>query len=205
MEFPGTLYIVSAPSGAGKTSLVRQLLETVGGIELSVSYTSRARRPRERDGVDYHFIDTETFRAMADQDLFLEHACVFDNYYGTARPWVEERLRQGVDVLLEIDWQGARQVRRRWPASVSIFILPSSAAVLEQRLRGRGQDSEEIIARRMRGARQEMEHYDEYDYLVVNDDFATALGELHCIFQARRLRQPAQATRLKGLLEGLLA
>jgi guanylate kinase len=205
MEFPGTLYIVSAPSGAGKTSLVRRLLETVGGIELSISYTTRAPRPGERDGVDYHFVDTETFRTMADQDLFLEHARVFDNYYGTARPWVEERLRQGVDVLLEIDWQGARQVRRSWPDSVGIFILPPAAAVLEQRLQGRGQDSAEIIARRMLGARQEMEHYHEYDYLVVNDDFATALGELRCILQARRLRQPVQATRLQALLAALLA
>jgi guanylate kinase len=205
MDLLGTLFIISAPSGAGKTSLVRALVAGLDNIQVSVSHTTRAPRPGERDGIDYHFVDAERFRAMLEQGLFLEHAHVFGRDYGTSRPWVLEKLREGVDVILEIDWQGARQVHSAWPDCVSIFILPPSRETLEQRLRCRAQDSEEVIARRMGAARQEMEHYAEYDYLVVNDDFATALGELSCIMRARRLRRQVQERRLEGLLKSLLA
>lgn len=204
MDLPGTLFVISAPSGAGKTSLVRALVAGLDNIQVSVSYTTRAPRPGERDGIDYHFVDAARFRAMLDQGLFLEHAHVFGRDYGTSRPWVLEKLKQGVDVILEIDWQGARQVRNAWPDCVGVFILPPSRGTLEQRLRSRAQDSAEVIARRMSAARQEMEHYAEYDYLVVNDDFAAALGELSCIVRARRLRGQVQARRLEGLLNNLL-
>jgi guanylate kinase len=199
------LYIVSAPSGAGKTSLVRELIRTLDDIEVSVSYTTRAPRPGERPGVDYHFVDLAAFQALLQQDLFLEYACVFDHWYGTSKPWVLERLQEGVDIVLEIDWQGARQVRSLWPDSVSIFILPPSRKVLEQRLRSRGQDSEEVIARRMLDATAEVSHYQEYDYLVVNEDFARTLSDLQRIIRARRLRRQAQAWKLRSLLADLLA
>jgi guanylate kinase len=205
MDLPGTLFVISAPSGAGKTSLVRALVAGLDNIQVSVSHTTRVPRPGERDGIDYHFVDAEKFRAMLERGLFLEHAHVFGRDYGTSRPWVLEKLREGVDVILEIDWQGARQVRSAWPDCISIFILPPSRETLEQRLRSRAQDSEEVIARRMGAARQEMEHYAEYDYLVVNDDFATALAELNCIVSARRLRRLVQERRLEGLLKSLLA
>lgn len=201
---PGTLYIISAPSGAGKTSLVKALVESAPGIAVSVSHTTRAKRPGEQDGVHYHFIDPGLFQSMVAQGGFLEHAQVFDNYYGTARATLLARLQAGVDVILEIDWQGARQVRERMPGCVSIFILPPSRAALEQRLRARAQDSEETIARRMRDAVAEMSHYGEFDYLVVNDDFNTALEDLKAIFRAQRLRREAQAERLADELHELL-
>ena len=200
----GTLYIVSAPSGAGKTSLVRALLESLPGITVSVSYTTRPMRPGERDGVDYHFVDRERFQAMIEADEFLEYAEVFGNFYGTARATVDEALAQGEDVLLEIDWQGARQVRRRSADCVGIFILPPSRAVLEQRLRLRGQDDEAVIARRMSEAVSEMSHYEEYDYLVINDDFQVALADFQAIIHARRLRTVVQAPRHRDLLRALL-
>lgn len=199
-----TLFVVSAPSGAGKTSLVKELLAHDDGLAVSVSHTTRAMRPGERDGSDYHFVDLATFQAMAEQGQFLEHAQVFDNFYGTAQVSVEATLAQGLDVVLEIDWQGARQVRKRIPEAVSVFILPPSRATLEQRLRGRGQDSDDVIARRMRDARSETEHYGEYDYLVVNDDFATALSELRAIVTAERLRLANQQVRQRALLGELL-
>lgn len=202
---PGTLFIVSAPSGAGKTSLVRALLDAMGDIQFSISHTTRPMRPGERDGVDYHFVDAETFEAMIQGGEFLEHAQVFDHHYGTARASVARSLAEGADVILDIDWQGARQVRTAMPEAVSIFILPPSRQALEQRLRGRGQDEEEVIARRMRDAARESSHYDEYDYLVVNDDFTAALGELRAIVQARRLRLRAQRHRHRALLAELLS
>jgi len=205
MDLLGTLFVISAPSGAGKTSLVRALVAGLDNVQVSVSHTTRAPRPGERDGIDYHFVDAEKFRALLESSLFLEHAHVFGRDYGTSRPWVLEKLREGIDVILEIDWQGARQVRQALPDCVGIFILPPSRETLESRLRSRAQDSEEVIARRMDTARQEMEHYAEYDYLIVNDDFATALGELSCIMRARRLRRQAQAQRLAELLISLLA
>ncbi len=201
----GSLYVVAAPSGAGKTSLVKALVESMEGVVVSVSYTTRPRRPGERDGVNYHFVDMETFRQMIADNAFLEHAQVFGNYYGTARNNITEQLRQGVDVILEIDWQGARQVREALSGVVGVFILPPSREVLEQRLRGRGQDSREIIERRMKDAVDEMSHYHEFDYLVVNDDFDQALAELRAIILARRLRLAVQQLKLKTLLSRLVS
>lgn len=201
----GNLFVVSAPSGAGKTSLVKRLRAELAGLAVSISHTTRAQRPGEVDGQDYFFVAREVFEDMIGEAAFLEHACVFDNYYGTAQSSVEAALERGEDVILEIDWQGARQVRRLLPESASIFILPPSREALAQRLRGRGQDSEEIIARRMDDAIDEMSHYAEYDYLVVNDDFDTALDELKSIVIAARLRQVRQTDVLSGLLQGLLA
>jgi len=200
----GTLYVISAPSGAGKTSLVKALLEQTEDIGVSVSHTTRVKREGEQDGVDYHFVAKESFISMVEQGAFLEHAQVFDNYYGTAIANIEAKLKQGEDVILEIDWQGAAQVRKQLPYSVNIFILPPSQQALEERLRGRGQDSDEIIARRMRDAKSETSHYSEYDYLVVNDEFDKALVELKSIVLARRSRYEAQSRRLSLLLKELL-
>ncbi len=199
-----TLYVISAPSGAGKTSLVKALLEKTGDIGVSVSHTTRAMRPGEVDGKDYHFIDQALFQQMVAEGAFLEHAQVFDNFYGTATANIRSKLEEGEDVILEIDWQGAAQVRKLIPECVSIFILPPSRAALEQRLRGRGQDSDEIIARRMRDAESETSHYAEYDYLVVNDDFDTALEDLRSIILAQRCRIAVQTRRLAPLLKELL-
>ncbi len=201
----GNLFIVSAPSGAGKTSLVRAMMERLGGIAFSVSHTTRAPRPGEEDGRDYHFIDVPRFEAMIAAEDFLEHAKVFENYYGTARASVETQLAAGEDVFLDIDWQGARQLRAAWPGVVSIFILPPSRPALESRLRGRGQDPEEIIAKRMRGAVSESSHYGEYDFLIINDDFPIAVDELLAIVRTQRLRGPVQAQRHSELLASLLA
>ncbi len=200
-----TLYIITAPSGAGKTSLVRALLEREDTIRVSVSYTTRPPRPGEQDGVDYHFVDRERFLAMRAAGDFLEHAQVFGNYYGTSKSWLEEQLGQGTDVILEIDWRGAQQVRRLMPEAVGIFILPPSREVLLQRLRNRGQDSEEVIARRSREAVEEIAHYREFDYLIVNDHFDTALAQLRSIVQSQRLRLARQQERLHALLARLLA
>lgn len=201
----GTLYIVSAPSGAGKTSLVKALVGQDPEILVSVSHTTRRSRPGEEDGVHYHFVDVAAFEAMLARGAFLEHAQVFGNYYGTSREWVEARLAEGRDVLLEIDWQGARQVREALPAAVSVFILPPSRAALEERLRGRGQDDDGVIARRMEESVSELSHYGEYDYLVVNDAFQAALEDLRAIFRARRLRRERQAGALADQLAELLA
>ncbi|MCE8035304.1 guanylate kinase [Billgrantia tianxiuensis] len=183
----GTLFIVSAPSGAGKTTLVRELIESLDGIQVSVSHTTRARRRGEVDGVNYHFVEIAEFEAMIARGEFFEYARVFDNFYGTSRPAVEALLEAGQDVILEIDWQGARQVREQLPDAVSIFILPPSRDELERRLASRGTDEHATIARRMRDAVSEMSHYDEYDYLVINDDFTTALRELQALVISRRL------------------
>ncbi|MEJ2687676.1 MAG: guanylate kinase [Gammaproteobacteria bacterium] len=201
----GTLYIVSAPSGAGKTSLVKALLERDKGVSLSVSHTTRAPRPGEQDGVHYHFVDNATFDRMVEAGEFLEHARVFDNQYGTSLAGVRNQLGGGQDVILEIDWQGARQVREAVPGAFGIFVLPPSRDALEERLRGRGQDSPEVIARRMRDAVTEMTHYDEYHYLVINDRFDTALDVLAAIMTARRLTLERQRARHQVLLESLLA
>ena len=199
-----TLYIVSAPSGAGKTSLVKQLIATVEDLTVSVSHTTRPKRDGEVDGVDYHFVSQETFKQMISEGAFLEHAQVFDNFYGTAQETVQQNLDNGLDVILEIDWQGAAQVRKMMPDCQSIFILPPSIEVLEQRLRHRGQDDEAVIARRMRDAVNEMSHYAEFDYLVVNDDFETALDELRSIIVSNRLTLRQQQIKLEGLLKDLL-
>lgn len=189
----GTLYIVSAASGAGKTSLLRALMERDPRLCFSVSHTTRQPRPGERDGRDYHFVDEQGFRRLIDADAFLEHAHVFDRRYGTSWAAVDDDLAAGRDVLVEIDWQGARQIRERLPDCVSVFVLPPSRDVLESRLRGRGQDSDAVIAARMAEAVSEMSHCREYDYLVWNDDFAVALADLEAIIRARRLATDQQA------------
>ncbi|WP_026332943.1 guanylate kinase [Thioalkalivibrio sp. ALE20] len=201
----GTLYIVSAPSGAGKTSLVGALLDSVEDVEVSVSHTTRQPRPGEVDGVDYHFVSAETFLGMIEDGKLLEHAKVFDNFYGTALASVNERLDAGFDVILEIDWQGARQVRAAVPDCRSIFILPPSRTELERRLRGRGQDSEEVIERRLRDAESDCTHYREYDYTVVNAEFDQALRDLASIFRSNRLRTVEQEIRSADTLNNLLA
>lgn len=201
---PGTLYIVSAPSGAGKTSLVKALLDALPEVRVSVSHTTRAMRPGEVDGVNYHFVDCATFTGLLEHGDFLEHAEVFGNYYGTSQAALERTLAEGHDLILEIDWQGAQQVRRKLPQAQSIFILPPSQAALRQRLDNRGQDSAEIIERRMREAVSEMSHYVEYDYLIINDDFAKALEDLKSIFRTRQLRLDRQQRRHDDLLVDLL-
>jgi len=200
----GKLYIISAPSGAGKTSLVKQLQAEMGDLTVSVSHTTRAMRSGEQDGVDYFFVSVDDFKAMIERQAFLEHAQVFDNFYGTAQQTVEANLAQGQDVILEIDWQGALQVRRMLPECASIFILPPSIAVLSQRLQNRGQDNPDVIARRMRDAVTEMSHYPEFDYLIVNDDFNLALTQLKSIITANRLVQSQQQQTLAPLLQNLL-
>ncbi len=201
----GRLYIISAPSGAGKTSLVAALLARDKNIEVSVSHTTRTSRPGEENGVNYHFVTMGEFESLLEQQGFLEHAKVFDNYYGTSKQWLEQRLAIGQDVILEIDWQGAQQVRALNPDAISIFILPPSKEALKSRLQGRGQDSEEVIARRMSGAAAECIHYDEYDYLVINDQFDRALDDLSNIFNVMRLRTASQTIRYKEKLAGLLS
>ncbi|MCK9538111.1 guanylate kinase [Dokdonella sp.] len=201
----GTLYIVSAPSGAGKTSLVNALLEREPQITLSISHTTRLPRPHEHDGQDYHFVNRGVFERMAAEGLFLEHAEVFGNRYGTSRSAVEPLLAAGRDVLLEIDWQGARQVRQALPEAVGIFILPPSRAELERRLRTRASDNAAAITRRLAESRSEVVHAHEFDYLIVNDQFADALADLLAIVSCRRLRSTAQLVRHAALLEDLLA
>lgn len=202
--FIGTLFIFSAPSGAGKTSLVKALLEKTPFIGVSVSHTTRAPRPGEENGKAYHFVSIAEFQDMIGHGAFLEHAQVFDNFYGTSQEWVESELKAGRDVILEIDWQGAQQVRRLMPDAVSVFIAPPSIEALRSRLTQRGQDSEDIIERRMRDARNEMSHYGEYDYLIINDNFDSALEELRSIVLARRHRLLAQQQRHQDVLNNLL-
>lgn len=201
----GTLYTISAPSGAGKTSLVRELLATVEGLTLSISHTTRPRRESETPGVDYHFVDEATFDRMVAERAFLEHARVFGNQYGTSRAVVDERLKAGYDVLLEIDWQGARQVRSAVADAVSIFVLPPSRDALLERLTGRGQDSAEVIEQRMAAAIEEMSHHQDADYLVINDAFADALRDLGAIIRAGRVRRELQIRRWRSLIDALLA
>ena len=204
MSQTSTLFIVSAPSGAGKTSLLRELLRHDAQLSLSVSHTTRAMRPGEEGGVHYHFVDVPTFEQLVAEGVFIEHARVFDNYYGTSEQAVRDQLAAGQDVVVEIDWQGAQQVRRRFPGAVSIFIVPPSIEALRERLSGRSQDSEEIIERRMRDARAELSHYPEYDYLVVNDVFEEALQQLGCIVIGERLRMARQTLRYETALKGML-
>jgi guanylate kinase len=200
----GELFVVSAPSGAGKTSLVAALKRAEPGLHVSVSHTTRPRRSNEGDGVDYHFVSEEAFVAMIDAGAFLEHARVFDHRYGTAGDSVEQYLAAGEDVILEIDWQGASQVRKRRPDCIGIFILPPSRDSLAERLEVRAQDSDKVIARRMRDAIAEMSHYPEFDYLVINDDFEVALTDLRGIIRSRRLRQERQSVLQRELIGSLL-
>lgn len=204
----GLLYIVSAPSGGGKTSLTRALLPRLAQrghpAAISVSYTTRAPRPGEQDGVHYHFVDEAAFVAMIEGGEFLEHAHVFGRRYGTGRERTTQLLARGVDVMLDIDWQGAQQVRSLVPDARSVFILPPSAAELERRLQGRGQDDAATIATRMAAAKAEMSHWAEYDFLIVNEDFERALEELTALFLAPRLARDAQSERHRGLIRDLL-
>ncbi|HEX5635925.1 MAG TPA: guanylate kinase [Gammaproteobacteria bacterium] len=200
----GTLFIISAPSGAGKTSLVKKLVADEPDLVVSVSHTTRKMRPGEQHGVDYYFVDKADFESMIESGAFLEHAQVFDNFYGTSQQHVEQQLLAGKDVILEIDWQGARQVRRIIADCQSIFILPPSSAALRQRLEARGQDDKTVIDRRMQDAVNEMSHYAESDFLVVNDDFDQALQLLRCIIRANRQRQLRQERQLEHLLIELL-
>ena len=196
----GNIYIVVAPSGAGKTSLVSALLQAEPAVELSISYTTRAARTGEVDGQHYHFVDHATFQSMIDAGDFLEYAEVYGNFYGTSVRWLQSRLEEGRDILLEIDWQGAEQVRKVFPEALGIFILPPSIEELERRLRGRGTDTEEVILRRLSSARSEIDKVAEYDYIVVNDDFERARLDLISIFRARRLRAAVQVARLAPAL-----
>lgn len=201
----GTLFIVAAPSGAGKSSIVNACLARDPNIALSISFTSRAPRPGERHAQHYHFIGTDEFQRMIDAGDFFEHALVHGDLKGTARQSVEPQLASGRDVLLEIDWQGARQVREKVPDAVGIFILPPSREALEERMRKRGQDSEDTIARRLAAAREEMSHYHEFDYVIVNEVFDTAVAEMCSIFTASRLRRDAQAQRHAEMIGELLS
>jgi len=205
MANKGTLFTVSAPSGAGKTSLVKALIESLDELKVSVSHTTRPIRPGEEDGVNYHFVDEAAFLAMMGDGAFLEHAKVFKNYYGTSSQWVEETLEAGIDVILEIDWQGAQQIRRLMPASISIFILPPSQESLRERLTGRGQDAAEVIEGRMAEAKSEMSHVVEGDYIVINDDFSRALDEFRAIILASRLKGDQQRRKHASLLQSLLS
>lgn len=201
----GILFIVSAPSGAGKTSLVAALLEADSRLTVSISHTTRPRRPREVPGVDYHFVDGTTFERMIAADAFIEHAEVFGNRYGTSRASVATALATGSDVVLEIDWQGAALVRQVLADAVSIFIVPPSQQALRQRLLERAQDDPAVIESRLAAARSEMQHHHEFDYLVINDDFDTAVRELHAIVTAERCRETRRADRHRPLLDALLA
>lgn len=200
----GTLYIVAAPSGAGKSSIVNATLARDAQIALSISFTSRAPRPGERHAEHYHFVSVEEFQRMIAAGDFFEYAQVHGDWKGTARQSVEPQLSAGHDVLLEIDWQGARQVREKVPDAVSVFILPPSREALDLRMRKRGQDSDEVIARRLAAAREEMSHYGEFDYVIINEDFDTAVSEMCSIFTASRLRRQLQQQRHAALIAALL-
>ncbi|MGL5335972.1 MAG: guanylate kinase [Enterovibrio sp.] len=203
----GTLYIVSAPSGAGKSSLISALLKDNPGydVTMSVSHTTRAPRKLEQDGVHYHFVDVAHFKQLIAQDTFLEYAEVFGNFYGTSKPWIEETLAKGIDIFLDIDWQGAKQIRSKMANSKSIFILPPSQEELERRLSARGQDAPEVINTRMQHAKAEMSHYHEYDYVIINDDFDMALMDLKAIIRAERIKQYKFNRKYQDILSRLLA
>jgi guanylate kinase len=200
----GNLFILSAPSGAGKSSLINALLKKHADMKVSVSHTTRSPRPGEEDGVHYHFVTTDEFKALIEKNDFFEWAQVFDNYYGTSKQAIESQLDAGIDVFLDIDWQGAQQVRKIMPSVQTIFILPPSKKELEQRLNNRGQDSADVITSRMAKAQSETSHYNEYDFVIVNDDFESALADIEIIVMAQRLTLKAQENRHQVLLNSLL-
>lgn len=199
----GSLFIVSAPSGAGKTSLVHALLNINPQIDLSVSYTTRNPRPGEMDGEAYHFVSRDTFMEMAKRGEFLESAEVYGNLYGTSQTWISEQIAKGRDILLEIDWQGAAQVRKLFPECVSIFILPPSLEALEQRLKGRGKDNDEVIAKRLAAVSEDVAHVAEFDYVIINDNLNEALRELNAVVLSARLRGTRQLARHQDLINQL--
>lgn len=199
----GQLWIIAAPSGAGKTSLVNALVATTSDLCVSISHTTRAPRPAEEEGKNYFFVKQDVFESMIQRHAFIEYAKVFDHYYGTEQSWVQTQLTEGMDVILEIDWQGARQIKQLMPDTQSIFILPPSLATLAQRLEGRGQDKPEVISRRLREATLEMSHCEEFDYIVINDQFEQALAELSAIITAQRLSTPRQVQKYGTLLQDL--
>jgi guanylate kinase len=203
-KIQGQLYVVSAPSGAGKTSLVKALVDSTDDLAVSVSHTTRAIRPGEIDGVNYHFVSAARFCEIRDHGGFFEWAQVFDNFYGTSRQGVIDQLDEGVDVILEIDWQGAAQVKQQMPNAIAIFILPPSTTALRERLTGRGQDESSVIERRMQSARDEMSHYGKADYIVLNDNFDAALRDLESIIKSQRLSQRYQSQRLTSVIADLL-
>jgi len=201
----GNLFILSAPSGAGKSSLYKALLKADDKVRISISHTTRAARSGEEHGREYYFTEDEDFLDMIAEEAFFEHAQVFDNFYGTSKASIFNMLEQGLDVILEIDWQGARQVRKLYPDAIGIFILPPSLAILEKRLRDRGTDSEEVIQRRMSKAVNEISHYNEYDFVIVNDDFETALAQMKSIFTAMRSKNTVMKQKYGNLLNDLLS
>lgn len=203
-EYPGNLFVIAAPSGAGKTSLVAALIKKERDIVHSISYTTRPMRPKEQQGINYNFVSVDTFTQMIEDNLFLEWAQVFQHYYGTSRQSIEKQLQEGLDVILEIDWQGAAQIKKLFPESISIFILPPSREVLRDRLHERRQDEQAVIDHRMSKASSEIEHYQEFDYLIINDDFDQAVSNLSMIVHASRLRQTKQAAQHQQLLAELL-
>lgn len=205
MNISGQLYTVSAPSGAGKTSLVKALIEREHALSVTVSHTTRVRREGEVDGVNYHFVNQPQFQAMLTDNVFLEHAQVFTNWYGTSRVEVELRLDRGEDVVLEIDWQGAEQIKRLMPDTIAIYIVPPSLSALRERLTGRGQDNEQVISQRMQTAVDEISHYSDADYLIINDDFETALTEIQSVICCQRLQLGRQKQQNSALLEELLS
>ncbi len=199
-----TLFTISAPSGAGKTSLVKKLIEQIDNTKVSISHTTREPRPGEVDGVNYNFVTKDKFIQMLEKGVFLEHAEVFGNYYGTSQEWLTEQLNNGIDIILEIDWQGAKQVKQLNPATVGIFILPPSRVILEERLRSRDTDSDEVIMQRLQGAVQEISHYDENDYLIVNDNFDKAIADLQIVIKSQRLCKTQQEIKLNEMLTELV-
>ncbi len=205
MSAQGTLFIITAASGTGKTSLVKELLATTDNLKVSISHTTRQPRPAEADGVHYYFTDKAAFEQLIAEGAFFEYAEVFGNYYGTSKQAVDDLLNQGIDVILEIDWQGALQVKEKSPQAVMIFILPPSRDALRSRLSNRGQDSSDVIQTRLAGAVTEMKNYHHFDYVVINDDFSTALGDLQTIIKAQRLTLTQQAARQNALIESLLS
>ncbi|MEQ1667000.1 MAG: guanylate kinase [Sulfuriferula sp.] len=199
----GNLFILTAPSGAGKTSLVHALLAQDQQVRLSISYTTRAPRPGEENGHDYHFVSLDTFMTMLENGAFLESAEVYGNRYGTSEQWLRDALTTGKDILLEIDWQGAQQVRHLFPEAIGIFIVPPSLAVLQQRLQGRGQDSADVVARRLAAAREDISHVGEFDYVIINDNFDTALADFQAVLRTSRLRTADQLTQHLDLFNSL--
>lgn len=202
-QHKGTLYIISAPSGCGKTSLVRAVISSMDDILVSISHTTRSSRPGEQEGINYFFTNKPAFETMVESHQFLEHATIFGNLYGTSRQWVEEQLAIGKDVILEIDWQGARQVKWMIPESIGIFILPPNLAALQTRLEQRAQDKPEVIAYRMAQASIEISHYHEYEFVIINDDFERALLELKAVILSERLKLKQQLLRHGKLLDEL--